>query len=159
MALGREQKELIITGLMVVVLIGVVSANIRGRAKKRKRPRAGVETSQAEVAAPLTPLKPATDLGDIPDPQVLRQQEVRIQDDTWKRDPFSVPPVKFSLGTENLKLKGISFSQSGESFAIVNDMILKKGDYIGDSQILRIEQNRVIMADQEGNQYSLILEE
>jgi hypothetical protein len=41
-------------------------------------------------------------------------------------------------------LEGIIFDPYGVSYAIVNGMIVKTGDRIGDSQVLKIEKNRLM---------------
>jgi hypothetical protein len=43
----------------------------------------------------------------------------------------------------DIKLEGIIYDNYGVSYAIVNGLVVKIGDFIGDKQVLRIEKNRV----------------
>jgi hypothetical protein len=47
-------------------------------------------------------------------------------------------------GLAGLSLEGIIYDKNGVSYAIVNGEILKIGDNVGDYQILKIENNKVI---------------
>jgi len=47
-------------------------------------------------------------------------------------------------GLAGLSLEGIIYDKNGVSYAIVNCEILKIGDNVGDYQILKIENNKVI---------------
>jgi len=43
----------------------------------------------------------------------------------------------------DIKLEGIIYDNYGISYAIVNGLVVKIGDFIGDKQVLKIEKNRV----------------
>ncbi|MFA5117919.1 MAG: hypothetical protein WC695_03595 [Candidatus Omnitrophota bacterium] len=43
----------------------------------------------------------------------------------------------------DIKLEGIIYDNYGVSYAIVNGLVVKIGDFIGDKQVLKIEKNRV----------------
>lgn len=69
-----------------------------------------------------------------------------------KRDPF-IPLVTsdgrlLKLDAEegshsDLLLEGIIYDKMGISYAIVNSLVVKIGDSVGDYQVLKIEENKV----------------
>jgi len=69
-----------------------------------------------------------------------------------ERDPFMplVTPegrfikVKPRLVTGGLELEGIIYDKISMSFAIVNGSVVKIGDFVGDYQVLDIEEKKVI---------------
>ncbi len=68
----------------------------------------------------------------------------------WGKDPFYVKSQKKQVRrtnyrrTVNLYLKAISFA-GGNSVAMINNRILKKGDSIAGYQVVKIEPERVIL--------------
>lgn len=69
-----------------------------------------------------------------------------------RRDPF-IPLVtsdgrllklEQQEGASGLLLEGIIYDKRGLSYAIVNGEVVKIGDAVGDYQVLRIEQKRII---------------
>jgi hypothetical protein len=82
------------------------------------------------------------------------QEEQFKYDSKGKRNPF-IPLVTsdgrlIKLKEEEEKkaefaLEGIVYSQYGISYAIFNGEVVKVGDKIGESQVLKIEERRVIL--------------
>jgi hypothetical protein len=78
-----------------------------------------------------------------------------VYDDGQKRDPF-IPLVtsdgrfvqleraQEDEGSFELKLEGIIYDKYGLSYAIVDSSVVKIGDVIGDYQVLKIEEDRVV---------------
>jgi hypothetical protein len=76
-------------------------------------------------------------------------------DDGQKRDPL-IPLVtpdgryvqlertQQDEGSFDLKLEGIIYDKYGLSYAIVDSSVVKIGDVIGDYQVLKIEEDRVV---------------
>lgn len=70
-----------------------------------------------------------------------------------KRDPF-IPLVMpdgrvLKLDTEessntSLALEGIIYDKQGVSYAVVNGNVVKIGDMVGDYQVLKIEERKVV---------------
>jgi len=70
-----------------------------------------------------------------------------------KRDPF-IPLVmpdgrmlKLDVeepGNASLALEGIIYDKQGVSYAIVNGAVVKIGDMVGDYQVLKIEERKVV---------------
>jgi len=81
-------------------------------------------------------------------------QEQFIYDSQGKRNPFI--PLVTSDGRflqleadetkkdSELNLTGIIYDKYGISYAIVNDTVVKIGDYVDDYQVLKIEEKKVI---------------
>lgn len=45
---------------------------------------------------------------------------------------------------EDVALEGIIYDKKGLSYAIVNGQVIKVGDTLGDSRVLKIEKNKVV---------------
>jgi len=84
---------------------------------------------------------------------VFAQEPEYTYDDSGKRNPFL--PLVTSDGRLvkieeeqgeglGIALEGIIYDKSGLSYAIVNANVVKIGDKIGDYQVYRIDQNRVV---------------
>lgn len=80
-------------------------------------------------------------------------QENFIYDAQGKRNPF-IPlvtadgrflqlEVDQTLKDAGLNLAGIIYDKYGISYAIVNDSVVKIGDYVDDYQVLKIEESKV----------------
>jgi len=88
---------------------------------------------------------------------VLAQEELGkkhfIYDDKGKRDPFwnLVSPSGTIINYEtdymvgDLLLEGIMSGQADQSLAIINGRVVKKGDKIGNFEILEVGDNKVIL--------------
>ena len=58
----------------------------------------------------------------------------------------------FDVATlEDIYLEGIIWDSQGGSIAMINGMILRKGDRIGDFEILKIEENSVLLQSEGGH--------
>lgn len=80
-------------------------------------------------------------------------QEQSVYDAKGKRNPF-IPLITpegrlLKLDREETKsdllLEGIIYDKHGRSFAIVNSSVVGIGDFVDDYQVLKIEQNKVIL--------------
>jgi hypothetical protein len=90
----------------------------------------------------------------LPLRQVLSfAQEQFVYDAKGKRNPF-IPLITpegrlLKLDKEETKsdllLEGIIYDKHGRSFAIVNSSVVGIGDFVDDYQVLKIEQNKVIL--------------
>ena len=84
-----------------------------------------------------------------------------VYDSQGKRNPFIpiVTPdgrfqkldVDLRKAEEDLKLEGIMFDKFGISYAVVNSAVVKIGDMVGEYQVLKIEERKVIFI-REGQQ-------
>lgn len=74
-----------------------------------------------------------------------------IYDAKGERDPFMplVTPegrfikIKPRSITEGLTLEGIIYDKISMSYAIANGLVVKVGDFVGDYQVLKIEEKKV----------------
>lgn len=88
-------------------------------------------------------------------PFIVFSQEEFVYDAKGRRNPF-IPLVTpegrlLKLDKQNtassggLALEGIIYDKLGRSFAIVNTSVVGVGDSVGDYQVLRILEDRVIL--------------
>ncbi len=73
-------------------------------------------------------------------------------DAAGRRDPFMPLVTKegkiaFGYGTirsiEDIRLEGIVYDPSGDSIAVINGMVLKENDTIGNIKLIKIESDKV----------------
>ncbi len=73
-------------------------------------------------------------------------------DAAGRRDPFVLLVTKegkiaFGYGTirsiEDIRLEGIVYDPSGDSIAVINGMVLKENDTIGNIKLIKIETGKV----------------
>lgn len=80
--------------------------------------------------------------------------------DEWGFSPFSLKPVTKDKAGETsptfLQLKGIVFDgNAANSYAIINENIVKKGDPIADNIVKDIFPDHVVLEDKEGHTFTL----
>jgi len=81
------------------------------------------------------------------------KEETFVYDSKGRRDPFLslVSPEGYLINVEpfsdasEVNLEGIIYDPSGKSFAIINTQVVKNGDKIGLFEVLKIEENKVIL--------------
>ncbi|MFH0731901.1 MAG: hypothetical protein V2A72_03140 [Candidatus Omnitrophota bacterium] len=93
--------------------------------------------------------------------------EVFVYNAEGKKDPF-LPLVtedgKISMGydmiktVEDIRLEGIAYDPEGESVAIINGMILKRNDMVGEMKLIRINSDSVVFF-YDKNEYVIMLTE
>ncbi|MFA5311339.1 MAG: hypothetical protein WC355_03390 [Candidatus Omnitrophota bacterium] len=52
--------------------------------------------------------------------------------------------VKSRAASGTLDIEGIIYDKTALSYAIVNGLVVKVGDYVGDNQVLKIEEKKVV---------------
>jgi len=52
--------------------------------------------------------------------------------------------IKSRVTSGALDIEGIIYDKTAMSYAIVNGLVVKVGDYVGDNQVLRIEEKKVV---------------
>jgi type II secretory pathway component PulC len=97
---------------------------------------------------------------------VIAQEQQPSYDSGGKRDPFLALVtedgrlVKVEVSEENktteLSVEGVIFDKGGLSLVVVNGAVLKVGDRIGDYQVLKIKEDRVIFI-REGETEEILL--
>lgn len=80
--------------------------------------------------------------------------EVFKYDQKNKRDPFIplvdkdgnlLPEIRSATEVVELNLEGIVWSETGDSYAIINGAVLRAGEIIGNYKVERVERSRVIL--------------
>ncbi len=160
-----------IMGVLVVVLIGVMTMEQQS-VKRRKAQRAAQRASaqeavaQAESSAPpgvgastvvSSPLAKALVKLGPRDEAVIQQQLERMELD-WGRNPFELASDSSASKAGLLTLRGLSLTDGGRGFVIINESILREGDAIDGSQVVRIESSQVVLM-KDGREFIMRLEE
>lgn len=133
----KEKLQIVITVSLIPVLALIVVSNLKGR----KPMKPGPAPSEIEVAAevinqPETRFAPA-------DNKSLVAQKKRAEL-PWGRDPF-VSEIDKGEQISELKLQGLSFRQDNVGFAFINNEIVKKGDKLGEYEIMEVFKDRVLL--------------
>jgi hypothetical protein len=149
----KEVKQLIITGALIVILIITVMSNLKKKPKIVNPPAA--PSAAGIPAAPVAALAPSPALST--DENIKNLQNLRAGL-PWARDPFSESANKNSQ-TDELKLQGISFGKDKSGYAFINNEIVKKGDTIGDYEVIEIEKARVFLKKESQSFYLAFPEE
>jgi len=139
----KEQKQFIVIGVGVIILIVVVLSNLNKGKKEKLSPPA-----QNVTRAPLTTVAISTPKSVLVDQKGLEAQKKRAEL-PWGRDPFW-SDIEKGDQIEELKLQGISFGQDNVGFAFINNMIVKKGDKVGEYEVFEIFKDKVLI--KKGNQ-------
>jgi hypothetical protein len=133
----KQTKQLVITGGLVAVLIFSLLGSLKKKPAKQVAPAQPLTQANAPaptISSPAGAFKPSDE---------LTQQLERLKL-SWGRDPFTFGLDKgFQIG--ELKLKGISFGKDRGGFAFINDEIVKKGDTIGEYEIVDVQKDRVFL--------------
>jgi hypothetical protein len=135
--MNKEQKQLAVIGVGVVILVIVLAGN----AGKRKA-RVPVAAAPAQSAAQLPAEHAAS--RDLQSPDGVQTQQGKRAEAPWGRDPF-VSSSSAAAGLDNLKLKGITIGANGSGFAAINDEIVKVGETVGGFQLKEIAKDKVLL--------------
>lgn len=76
-----------------------------------------------------------------------------VYDSKGKRDPFiplvtsegNIVEIEPEEEIPGINLEGIIYDPNGESYAIVNKMVVKTQDTIGDYKVFKIESERILL--------------
>jgi hypothetical protein len=133
----KELKQIIITGVLIVVLIFVMMSNLKKTTKKPVAQPVAVEAAPAfPVASPNKPVLPAGD-------GVLNVQNERAKL-PWGRDPFVIM-LDEEFGIDQIRLQGISFGKDKSGYANINGEIVTQGDTIAGYEVGPIEKDKVLL--------------
>lgn len=142
--MDKQKKQLIIVGALILALVFTVLNSL----KKKPAGNTGAEVQLPPAAVPMPAAAAAPSAPLSPDEKKVSAQLERAKL-AWGRDPFAAPSEKeYQIG--ELQLKGISFDKDKGGFAYINNDIVKKGDVIGNYEVVDIEKNRVLL--KKGNQ-------
>lgn len=130
---AKEQKQLIIVGILIIILVIAVYSSFSSLPKNRNAPPA--------IAAAVAVVSPVpVDRGD--------QAKLALQKErgsgAWGRDPFAGSAVKTEEQVTAFKLQGITIGR-GTGYAFINDMIVREGDTIGGYRIAGVSKDKVVL--------------
>lgn len=133
----RNQIEIVITGVLVVIFVFTVSINIkRSREKMRKQENKKVvvegENSRGDFSKETVIMERER--------FTSRRKQMSLE---WGRDPFFLPQ-KVSYKKSVFSLRGISIGRD-KAFAFINDQIVTTGDTIEGWKVVEIKKERVLL--------------
>ena len=138
--MDKSIKEIIITTVLLLVLVGIIFHNFKGESKKkpRKTSPSFQEGSGEEVSSSVSRSV---------DKQTIGLQRQRAETLTWVRDPFQYLETEIdkSYHTDALMLKGISIGRDKPGFAFINSDIVRVGDRIGGYEVIQIQKDKVLL--------------
>ncbi len=139
MAQNKQIGKLIVAVILVVAMIIMMTNTIVKikRTRSRRRPQA------VQEAAPVIS-------GGQPASVVVAEE--KDKQPTWGDDPFTGKPIRSGFGKTSLfKLSGIAPDSSNpeKSHAIIDNVIVKVGDVIGEEgmQVKEINKQEVILSN------------
>ncbi len=144
----KEKTQLIITVFLIFALVFFVINAIKRVEKHKRRPARPGTSKKAAVMEPVKKQPVDTVKQSVSGRELLRALEEETGKLAAERDPFNAIPVVIPSKAypHGLILKGIAWDDKNPK-TIINDTILSKGDKIGDSLIISIEPDRVILND------------
>ncbi len=137
----KKKKQIILLAILIPIFIYVFYANI---IKPASKPKAGTVQSHQAATTSVT----AAQKKSLPMTASKESLEKEAKSEGWGRNPFSFNPVETDEEGP-LQLKGIVFS-ADDSYAVINQKILKEGDRIADKTIIEIRKDKVIIESDDG---------
>lgn len=157
----KQQNQIIITGILIAVFVFLLLGNLKGAKKKVSPPPAPAqkETPQGIAQPSRTSLTQSAQVitEDISGKKLLELQKERAKL-AWGRNPFSTPKASKEFQKTSLVLKGISLGKDKQAFAFINEDIVKKGDKVGNYEVVEIEKNKVLL-QKDGQAFYITLPE
>lgn len=136
----KEVKQIVILGVLIIALVFVTLNNLKKKPDQKKP----ALSSPNIVSINKSPASETSSNRAAPtDDKTMSVQKQRANL-TWGRDPFNTASDKDYEMTD-LKLKGISFAKNKEGYAFINDDIVKKGNKIGDYEVIEVEKDKVLL--------------
>jgi hypothetical protein len=138
----KGQKQYIVIGVGVIILAVVILGNLSRKKKKIAPPANNVPTATLTTTAVGKAKYVPVDEEGI----AAQKKHAELP---WGRNPF-LSDIEKGDQIAELKLQGISFGKDNVGFAFINNMIVKKGDKVGDYEVFEIFKDRVLL--KKGNQ-------
>lgn len=143
------QLGVIVVASVALVILGVPLFKKSENPKKPLRPAAGVEASPAQTAAKLDHPGQTIKLGSIKDDKFYERLSRVTEALPLDRDPFSFAYTGPKSSREGLELVGILW-EGEKPTAIINQSFLGVGDATDQFNVVRIQQDRVVLRDRTG---------
>jgi hypothetical protein len=138
MAGNKKTWKPIIAIVLVVIMVIAMTRTIMkiASSRSRRRPQAA-----SQVAAPVVPVEQVSPASDTKE---------QSQQRSWGDDPFTGRAIRSSFGkTALFQLSGIVYNSlnPSESYAIIDNSVVKVGDTLGDEgmQVKEIKEQEVLL--------------
>lgn len=129
----KKRLELVVTGILVLVLAGLVINTVVG---KDKAVSSSLQVDRVDESEVIVTGKGA---------QKNDKVESEDKDMAWGRDPFTlVGPDAPVSASGNLELNGIIWDDA-KPYVIINGEVLRAGDFLGNNMVVYIGKTSVIM--------------
>ena len=155
--MAKEKFQLVVIAAGIVILLSIIAGNLKKKpAKKQPSDNKPVQEAMPKVssAAGAVSLPAAGAAGD--EELSLQKERAKLN---WGRDPFAAAKISKESRGANLQLKGISFGKDKKGLAFINNEIVKKGDIMGDYEILEVEKHKVLLRKAEQTFYLTLPQE
>ncbi|MFH0763584.1 MAG: hypothetical protein V1927_01090 [Candidatus Omnitrophota bacterium] len=125
--------------ILIVLGIAAVFSLIRGITAPARARRAISVSGTPDI------IRQNENTPDVNEPAEIKRRAVRTKFKSWARSPFA--PGGFSKSTSSsLSLGGIMWNAENPK-AMIGDMIVKKGDKVGDYVVIQVRKDSVILND------------
>ncbi|MDP2920812.1 MAG: hypothetical protein Q8O12_00385 [Candidatus Omnitrophota bacterium] len=146
---NKKRIELTLTGIGVIILIFLLANSIlKPKANKTVTGSGDNPASEGSIVSFTNSEPRAT--------PVRRSLGEGGSDAKWRRDPFLLEAtVVKEEGVDNLTLNGV-ISDSANSYAIINNDVVKLGDKVNGMTVVEIREKSVVL-DENGQKHTLEL--
>lgn len=170
--MNKEKFQLSVIAAGTLILLSIIAGNLKKKPAKGQpfdnKPVHPVIARKdgAEKTAPNDGI--AAGAGAIPAVDTERSrsvndEELSLQKEraelNWGRDPFAAAKISKDFRGANLQLRGISFGKDKKGLAFINNEIVKKGDIMGDYEIIEVEKHKVLLRKAEQTFYLTLPQE
>jgi type II secretory pathway component PulC len=138
MPITKDQKQLAMVGVLLVVMVLVFMNNFKPKKKKNAPPPAA-----PAVAVKPPAVQPAGQAKAGSGKSETGQKE-RAGALGWGRDPF-VPYEEQETAGTGFTLNGVSIGKGKKGYAFINDEIVKAGDTFMGYEVVEIEKDKVLL--------------
>lgn len=137
----KQQKELLITGILVVVFL-LVAVNSCQKIRKKNQQKKQYEEMAAAPAIQSVTVK-----------TMLPEKNIDIagegEEEVWSRDPFSGKEYRTEKSSgDALVFSGVMWDDSSP-VAIINGKMYEEGDSVGRFTVFEINEDSVVLFDGE----------
>lgn len=176
----KEKFQLIVIAAGILILLSIIAGNLKKKPAKGQPsdnrpvqeavPKAGLPAGRQALPAgsKATPAAQAVNGSttltiDTERSRSVNDEELSLQKEreklNWGRDPFAAAKISKEFRAANLQLKGISFGKDKKGLAFINNEIVKKGDIMGDYEVLEVEKHKVLLRKAEQTFYLTLPQE
>lgn len=155
--MSKEKIQIGVIAVGLLILLGIIAGNLKKKPAKGQPP----DKKPIYEAAPEAGI--AAGAKAAPAAQAANSEELSLQKERekldWGRDPFAAAKISKEFRGSSLQLKGISFGKDKSGLAFINNEIVKKGDIMGDYEVLEVEKHKVLLRKAEQTFYLTLPQE